>query len=80
MADRFCIELQLALNSVEGVEIMRALDRGPLALSDMACRTGIEPLRLARTIRTLSTYGVLVRRPGGEYARADASVREVIAH
>lgn len=80
MADRSCIELQLALNTVEGAEVMRALDCGPLALSDMRCQTGVDEMRLARIIRTLTAYGVLVRRPSGEYARADLSVRESVAH
>ncbi len=80
MAERSCIELQLALTTVEGVEIMRALDCGPLALSDMECRTGVDVMHLARVIRTLTTYGVLVRRPNGEYARADLSIRESVAH
>jgi len=79
MAERSCIELQLALNSVEGVEIMRALDCGPLSLSDMERRTGVEVMRLARVIRTLTAYGVLSRRPSAEYARTDISVREAVA-
>lgn len=80
MAERSCIELQLALNTVEGVEIMRALDCGPLALSDMERRTGVDVMRLARVIRTLTAYGVLVRRLNGEYARTDISAREALAH
>jgi predicted transcriptional regulator len=80
VADRSCIEVQLALNTVEGVEIMRALDFGPLSLSDMSCRTGVDVLRLARAIRTLTTFGVLVRRSNGEYARTDLSAREAVAH
>ncbi|WP_434181498.1 hypothetical protein RI685_16310 (plasmid) [Clavibacter michiganensis] len=79
MAERSCIELQLALNTVEGVEIMRALDFGPLALSDIERRTGVDVMRLARVIRTLTTYGVLSRRPSGEYARTDISAREAVA-
>ncbi|MBF4625834.1 hypothetical protein [Clavibacter sp. VKM Ac-2872] len=80
MAERSCIDLQLALNTVEGVETMRALDCGPLALSDLERRTGVDVMRLARVIRTLTAYGVLMRRPSGEYARTDISAREAVAH
>jgi predicted transcriptional regulator len=79
MAAPSCIEMQLALNTVEGVEIMRALDCGPLALSEMGRRTGIDVMRLARVIRTLSSFGVLVRRLNGEYARTDLATREPVA-
>ncbi|PPF54627.1 hypothetical protein C5C13_13440 [Clavibacter michiganensis] len=80
MADRSCIELQLALNTVEGVEVMRALDCGPLSLGDMGARTGIDLFRLSGTIRTLTAFGILVRRQNGEYARTDLSRREAVAH
>jgi hypothetical protein len=79
VADRSCIEVQLALNTVEGVEIMRVLDFGPLPLSEMSCRTGVDVLRLARATRTLTTYGVLVRLANGEYARTDLSTHEAVA-
>ena len=79
MADPSCLELQLALNTVEGVELMRALDEGPLTLSGMGRRTGIDVLRLARVTRALMSYGVLTRRPNGEYARTDVSGREAVA-
>ncbi|WP_146076596.1 hypothetical protein [Rathayibacter sp. AY1A7] len=80
VADLSCLELQLALNTVEGVELMRALDCGPLTLSDLGRHTGVDVLPLARVTRTLMSYGVLVRRQNGEYARTDISAREAVAH
>lgn len=74
-----CLELQLALNSVEGVEVMRALDHGPLTLDAMRHRTGLGVLPLDRVTRTLMTYGLVARRRNGIFARTDVSAREAIA-
>lgn len=75
-----CLKLQLALNSVEGVEVLRALDGGPLTISDMGLRTGVDVLRLARVTRSLMSYGVLARRADGRYARFDVPARKTAAH
>lgn len=74
-----CLELQLALNSVEGVEVLRALDDGPLTLDALRHRTGVDVLALARVTRTLLSYSLLARRQNGSYARTDVSARETIA-
>ncbi|PPF30873.1 hypothetical protein C5C18_00820 [Rathayibacter tritici] len=66
------LDAALAIMTVEGTELMRALDDGAaLSLGELEARTGIRPLALARSVRTLSSAGVLRRGTDGLIFRPD---------
>lgn len=66
------VERDLVVKTVEGAELMRALDDGSsLTYVELGARTGLPELALARGVKRLTAANLLHRSADGRVSRVD---------
>jgi len=74
MGRMFGVECELVVKTVEGAEVLRALDRAELTIDELEERTHLPAHRIAKVTHAMTALGILRCGQGGMFVRTDLAL------